>query len=86
MTDRDTRAWLRNWNTGDFLREQRLLGRAGLSANCIARYAEEHDRVAVLLAESSLSAQDVPLARMLEAITAPLAALRADPAIIPTQA
>lgn len=79
MTDRNTRAWLRNWNTGDFFSEQRRLGRAGLSAASITRYAEEHDRVAVLLAESSLSAQDVPLARMLEAITAPLAALRADP-------
>ena len=79
MTDRNTRTWLRNWNTGDFLFEQRRLGRAGLSAAFIARYAEEHDRVAVLLAESSLSNQDVPLARLLEAITAPLAALRADP-------
>jgi tryptophan 2,3-dioxygenase len=79
MTDRKVREWLRNWNTGDFLREQRELGRAGLSASTIAGYADEHDRVAVLLSESGLSAQDVPLARMLEAITAPLAAMRADP-------
>jgi tryptophan 2,3-dioxygenase len=35
--------------------------------------------VAALLAERRLSAQDVALARMLEAITAPLAALHADP-------
>src|SRR5579864_8721281 len=79
MSDRNIREWLRNWNTADFLREQRELGRSGLSPASIARYAEEHDRVAELLANSGLSAQDVPLARMLEAITAPLAALRADP-------
>ena len=79
MNDRNTREWLRNWNTGDFLREQRELGRSCLPASTIARYADDHDRVAGLLANSGLSAQDVPLARMLEAITAPLAALRADP-------
>ncbi len=79
MTDRNTREWLRSWNTGDFLREQREVGRAGLSPAAIARYAEEHDRVSVLLDENRLSAQDVGIARMLEAITAPLAALRADP-------
>jgi tryptophan 2,3-dioxygenase len=79
MTDSSVREWLRNWNTGDYLREQRELGRAGLSSSAIARYAEEHDRVAGFLAEGRLSAQDIALARMLEAITAPLAALRADP-------
>jgi hypothetical protein len=79
MSDNIVRKWLRNWNTGDFLREQREVGRAGLSPSTIARYAEEHDRVSTLLAECRLSAQDISLARMLEAITAPLAALRADP-------
>jgi tryptophan 2,3-dioxygenase len=79
MNDRTTREWLRNWNAGDFLREQRELGRSCLPASTIARYADDHDRVAGLLANSGLSAQDVPLARMLEAITAPLAALRANP-------
>lgn len=79
MTDSRVREWLRNWNTGDFLREQREVGRSGLLPATIARYAEEHDRVALLLEEHRLSAQDIPLARMLEAITAPLAALRTDP-------
>jgi tryptophan 2,3-dioxygenase len=79
MTSSNVHEWLRNWNTVDFLREQREHGRSGLSSATIARYAEEHDRVAALLAERRLSAQDVALARMLEAITAPLAALRADP-------
>ena len=79
MSDRNIREWLRHWNTGEFLQEQRELGRSGLPASTIARYADEHDRVAELLASSSISAQAVPLARMLEAITAPLAALRADP-------
>ena len=79
MTSSNVRKWLRNWNTADFLQEQREHGRCGLSSSSIARYAEEHDRVAALLAECRLSAQDVALARMLEAITAPLAALRADP-------
>src|SRR5262249_22349960 len=54
-------------------------GRGGLPPSTIARYAEEHDRVSTLLAECRLSAQDISLARMLEAITAPLAALRTDP-------
>lgn len=79
MNDRNMREWLRTWNTGDFLREQREHGRSGLTASTIAKYADDHDYVAGLLANSSLSSQDVPLARMLEAITAPLAALRADP-------
>jgi len=79
MNDRNIRDWLRNWNTGDFLREQRERGRSGLPPAMIARYAEDHDRVADLMANASLSTQDIPLARMLEAITAPLAALRADP-------
>jgi hypothetical protein len=79
MTDNKIRAWLRNWNTDDFLREQRQGGRSNLPASTIARYAAEHDRVTELLEERRICAQDVPLARMLEAITAPLAALRADP-------
>jgi hypothetical protein len=79
MTSSNIREWLRQWNTVDFLREQREHGRSSLSSATIERYAEEHDRVATLLAECRLSAQDVALARMLEAITAPLAALRADP-------
>jgi tryptophan 2,3-dioxygenase len=79
MTDNKVRDWLRNWNTDDFLRTQRERGRSGLSPAVIAAYAEEHDRVTALLNECRISAQDVPLARMLEAITAPLAALRADP-------
>src|SRR5689334_22851624 len=79
MTDNKIREWLRNWNTDDFLREQRQGGRSNLPGSTIARYAAEHDRVTELLEERRVSAQDVPLARMLEAITAPLAALRADP-------
>ncbi len=79
MNDRETRNWLRQWNTVAFLQEQREHGRAELPAWTIKRYAEDHDRVAELLANSRLAAQDVPLARMLEAITAPLAALHADP-------
>lgn len=79
MTDNKIREWLRNWDTDDFLREQRQAGRTNLPPSTIARYAEEHDRVVELLGEGCISAQDIPLARMLEAITAPLAALRADP-------
>jgi tryptophan 2,3-dioxygenase len=78
MNDRETRNWLRQWNTGAFLQEQREHGRAELPPQAIARYKEDHDRVAQLLANSRLAAQDIPLARMLEAITAPLAALHAD--------
>jgi tryptophan 2,3-dioxygenase len=79
MTDNDIRKWLRSWNTEEFLRVQREVGRSGLSPAAIAAYAEEHDRVSMLLDQSLISAQDLALARMLEAITAPLAALRADP-------
>jgi tryptophan 2,3-dioxygenase len=79
MSDRNTREWLRNWNTTEFLEEHRAVGRAGLSRAMVARYAEEHERVARLLAGSEVSAQDVRLARMLEAITAPLAAQHVDP-------
>jgi tryptophan 2,3-dioxygenase len=43
------------------------------------RYAAEHERIAELLENSDVSAQDMRLARMLEAITAPVAALHADP-------
>jgi tryptophan 2,3-dioxygenase len=78
MSDRETREWLRSWDTGEFLREQRACGRAELPAQSIARYAQDHDRIMGLLANGSLAAYDVPLARMLEAITAPLAALHAD--------
>ncbi len=79
MSDRTTREWLRNWNAAEFLAEHRAVGRAGLPHSSVVRYAEEHDRVARLLASSEISAQEVNVARMLEAITAPLAALRADP-------
>jgi tryptophan 2,3-dioxygenase len=79
MNDRETRTWLRHWNTGAFLEEQRVNGRAGLPARSIARYSQDHEKVAELLANSRLAVQDVPLAHMLEAITAPLAALHADP-------
>ncbi|HVG90315.1 MAG TPA: hypothetical protein VNB54_02390, partial [Alphaproteobacteria bacterium] len=78
MNDSETRQWLRQWNTAEFLQEQRVCGRAELSAQTIARYARDHDTVAGLLANASLAAQDVPVARMLEAITAPLAALHTD--------
>jgi tryptophan 2,3-dioxygenase len=79
MSDRNTREWLRCWDTLEFLQEQRELGRAGLPPSTITRYASDHDRVAGLLANSEISAHDMRLARMLEAITAPLAALKADP-------
>lgn len=79
MIGQTTRDWLRNWNTSDFLSEQRKNGRSGLLARTVAKYAGEHDRIAELLENSDISAQDMKLARMLEAITAPLAALRADP-------
>lgn len=79
MSDRNTREWLRNWNTLEFLEEQRQHGRSGLSRPTIERYASDHDRVSALLANSEVSAHDMRLARMLEAITAPLAGLRADP-------
>ena len=78
MNDRETRNWLRQWNTYTFLQEQREHGRAAMSAQSIERYAQDHERVAKLLANSMLATQDIPLARMLEAITAPLAALNAD--------
>jgi tryptophan 2,3-dioxygenase len=78
MNDSETRQWLRQWNTAEFLQEQRVCGRAELPAQTIARYARDHDTVAALLANASLAAQDVPVARMLEAITAPLAALHTD--------
>ena len=73
------REWLRHWNAGEFLNEQRAAGRARVPASSIARYAADHHRIAALLAKSDLSAQDRRLARMLEAITAPLAALQVDP-------
>lgn len=79
MIDRNTREWLRNWNTHEFLLPQRETGRSDLSAPFIARYAGEHERIAELLANGDMSAQDMKLARILEAITAPLAALHADP-------
>ena len=78
MFDRSTREWLRNWETTEFLNQQRRTGRSGLSAEFLAKYAAEHERVSELLANSEVSAQDMKLARMLEAITAPLAALHAD--------
>ncbi len=78
MSESNNREWLRRWNTAEFLREQREFGRACLPASTIERYAMDHERVAGLLANSELSAQDVRLARLLEAITAPLAALWAD--------
>jgi tryptophan 2,3-dioxygenase len=79
MIDRNTREWLRNWDTREFLNEQRKNGRSGLSDAFVAKYAGEHERIAELLVNSGISAQDMKLARMLEAITAPLAALHADP-------
>jgi tryptophan 2,3-dioxygenase len=79
MSDRNTREWLRNWDTSEFLSEQRRSGRSGLSPDFTAKYAGEHERIAGLLLNSDISAQDMKLARMLEAITAPLAALHADP-------
>src|SRR5690349_7302553 len=79
MIDSSTREWLRNWETTEFLNQQRKTGRSGLSAEFLAKYAGEHERVSELLANSDLSTQDIKLARMLEAITAPLAALHADP-------
>ncbi|HEY2170034.1 MAG TPA: hypothetical protein VGJ30_10450, partial [Candidatus Angelobacter sp.] len=79
MIQRNTREWLRNWNTSEFLNEQRKSGRSGLSTAFVEKYAGEHDRIAELLENSDISAQDMKLARMLEAITAPLAALHADP-------
>lgn len=79
MSDRQTRDWLRNWNTAEFLHQQRERGRAELPTALIAQYASDHDRVATLLADSALSAEDMRMARILEAITAPLAALYADP-------
>lgn len=69
---------MHNWNTDEFLEVQRACGRAELPAATIARYAHDHDTVASLLANASLAAQDLPVARMLEAITAPLAALHAN--------
>jgi tryptophan 2,3-dioxygenase len=78
MNDSETRQWLRRWNTGEFLQEQRACGRAELPSQTIARYAQDHDTVAGLLANARLAAQDIPVARMLEAITAPLAALHTD--------
>ena len=79
MFDRSTREWLRNWETTEFLNQQRRTGRSGLPADFLAQYAAEHERVSELLANSEVSAQDMKLARMLEAITAPLAALHANP-------
>lgn len=79
MSDRNTREWLRNWDTSEFVEEQRRLGRAALPASKISQYAGDHYRVVDLLANAPLSSQDVRLARMLEAITAPLAALHIDP-------
>jgi tryptophan 2,3-dioxygenase len=79
MRDRQTREWLRKWNTAAFLRQQRESGRSELPATLISEYAGDHDRIAKLLADSALSAEDMRMARMLEAITAPLAALYADP-------
>jgi tryptophan 2,3-dioxygenase len=79
MIDRNMREWLRNWDTREFLNEQRKNGRSGLSASFVAKYAGEHERIAELLVNAAISAQDMKLARMLEAITAPLAALHADP-------
>ncbi len=79
MIDRNIREWLRNWDTGEFLSEQRRNGRSGLSHAFIAKHAGEHERIAELLANSDISTQDMKPARMLEAITAPLAALHADP-------
>src|SRR3954464_14362206 len=79
MNQRNTREWMRNWDTTEFLNEQRKSGRSGLLPAFIQKYAAEHDRIAELLENSDISAQDMKLARMLEAITAPLAALHADP-------
>lgn len=82
MTDSKTRDWLRNWNTREFVNQQRKAGRSALSAASIASYASEHERIVEMLANSDFSAQDMRAARMLEAITAPLAALHVDP--VPT--
>src|SRR5690242_17805751 len=79
MRNQNTREWLRCWNTVEYLREQRSVGRMNLPASLLAKYAADHELVAGLLVASDLSAFDVRLARMLEAITAPLAALQADP-------
>lgn len=79
MRNQNTREWLRCWNTAEYLREQRSVGRMNLPAAILAKYAADHELVAGLLAASDLSAFDVRLARMLEALTAPLAALQADP-------
>jgi len=79
MNQRNTREWMRNWDTTEFLNEQRKNGRSGLSPAFLQKYAAEHDRIAELLENSDISAQDMKLARMLEAITAPLAALHANP-------
>src|SRR6478736_10204543 len=78
MNQRNTREWMRNWDTTEFLNEQRKNGRSGLSPAFLQKYAAEHDRIAELLENSDISAQDMKLARMLEAITAPLAALHAN--------
>lgn len=79
MSDRDTREWLRNWDTDEFLHVQRKSGRSGMPSTAIARYAGEHTRISEALANGDISAQDINLGRMLEAITAPLAALHSDP-------
>ena len=79
MWNSNTREWLRNWNTREFIEEQRRAGRSGLSAASRMRYAADHEHVAELLENSDVSAQDMRLARMLEAITAPVAALHVDP-------
>jgi tryptophan 2,3-dioxygenase len=78
MNQSEWRKWLRSWDTREFIREQRVCGRAKLPAETIAKYAQDHDTIADLLANDSLAANEVPLARLLEAITAPLAALHAD--------
>ena len=82
MSDSKTRDWLRNWNTLEFVNQQREAGRSALSAASIVHYAGEHERIVEMLANSDFSAQDMRAARMLEAITAPLAALHVDP--VPT--
>jgi tryptophan 2,3-dioxygenase len=75
MNDRLTHKWLDEWNVREFLEEQRRLGRAMLSEANIARYASDHEKAADLLEKAHLNGEDAARARILRAITEPIAAL-----------
>jgi len=79
MNSRETREWLHSWNASEFLHEQRDMGRAKFPPARMEKYASDHRRVAALLENDAVGAQDLRLARMLETITAPLATLLTNP-------